>query len=398
MKRLITSVCFCLAILIVHGQGLVNVGDNAPVYNFTKLINAPQTQVYINELKGKPIALAFWGTWCAPCIPEMINLAKLQKQFGDKVQIIGVSNDNEQKLKYFLHKRPSKIWFASDPSQNLWNIFGINTAGHTALIDKEGKVVSITETHSIDSTVIQNLIDKKPIGVQENRGDRILSTNEDPIKLDSSTIYSFVMQPQLKGIGAMMRRPNSGAFAKRRITIINLAPTVILREAFTISVAKRIVYASKEDSVKSNQAAFCIDFIVSEADKPNLYTLFQNELNNHLPVKGELQKRVIYCYVLKPIEGKQVAISQSASSENKFAFNGLEFEGEGVPIKTFISYIENELNYPVYDATGLTKFYDIKFSRNNVEPLQSTKESLAKLGLELVKDQREMDVLVISSR
>jgi peroxiredoxin len=398
MRKLITSIFLCLTILIAQGQGLVNIGDNAPVYNFTKLINAPQTQVNIAELKGKPIALVFWGTWCAPCIPEMITLAKLQKRFGDKVQIIGVSNDNEQKIRYFLQKRPSKIWFASDPSQNLWSIFGINTAGHSALIDKDGKVVSITETHVIDSTIIQHLIDRRPIEVQENRGDRILSRNEDPINLDSSTIYSFVIQPALKGVAPMMRKPNDGSFANRRITIVNLVPIVILKEAFGISTSKRIVFSTKEDSIRSTQNPLCIDFIVSGGEKTNLTALFQKELTNHLPIRGEIQKKVLPCYVLRPIAGRQSSISQSKSSDNNFSFNGLEFEGEGIPIKTFVGYLENELNYPVLDATGLLHFYDIKFTRNNIEPLQSTKESLAKLGLELVKDQKEMDVLVISSR
>jgi hypothetical protein len=56
------------------------------------------------------------------------------------------------------------------------------------------------------------------------------------------------------------------------------------------------------------------------------------------------------------------------------------------------------LNYPVYDATGLTKYYNIDFTRNNIDPLTSTKESLAKLGLVLVKDRKEMDVLVITDK
>ena len=121
-------------------------------------------------------------------------------------------------------------------------------------------------------------------------------------------------------------------------------------------------------------------------------------MNKHLPVKAEIQKKTISCYVLRPIEGKQILIKLSAKTENEFSYNGLEFDGDGVLIKSFISYLENELNYPIYDATGLTKYYDIKFARNNIEPLKSTKESLEKLGLELVKDQKVMDVLYITTR
>ncbi len=398
MKKLICLTIVLFLLLKVSAQGLINIGDNLPAYNFTKLINSPSPQLDISSLKGKPLLINFWGTWCSPCLPEMKNLSKLQDIFGKKIQIIAVSNDSEEKLKYYQKINKTKIWLASDPSQNLWNLFGISTAGHIALINNEGKIVSITQSHIIDSTIIQELLDNKKITTEINKGDRVLRKNEDPISLDSSTLYSFVMQPQLLGIAPMMRRPNSGAFAKRRITIYNLSSAMILREAYNISVSKRVVYESKQDSTASNENKYCLDLIVSEKDKPNLYSLFKSELNNHLPVKGEIKKRNIPCYVLRPIENGKSLIEETSNQENKHTFNALEFEGKGISIEPFISYLENILNYPVFDDTGLVKRYNIDFLRNNINPLQSTKESLAKLGLELIKDSKEMSVLVISSK
>ncbi len=398
MNHLIIQAVFIFTTALSFGQGLVKIGDKAPKYYLNKIVNSPNTELDISDLKGKPTILAFWGTWCAPCVPEMINLGKLQKKISDKLQIIGVSNDNEQKLKTFLLKRPSKIWFASDPSNNLWNIFDVQTAGHTVLIDKNNNVVGATQTEKVDSTVINDLISSNQLTISEDRGAKRLAENQDPVKLDSTTLYSFVLQPELKGITPMMKQPRTGAFGKRRITIINLAPEVILREAYDISISTKVVYPTQQDSLTSTQNPFCIDFIVSGNDKSALKTLFQNELNNHLPVKAEIQKKSIPCYILRPIEGKPILIKQSTKSGNEFSFNGLEFGGEGVVIKSFVSYLENELNYPIYDATGLVKYYDIDFKRNNIEPLQSTKEGLAKLGLELAKDQKEMDVLVITAK
>ena len=122
----------------------MNIGNNIPTYTLTNVINSPNSQIDISALKGKPILINFWGTWCSPCIPEMTNLSKIQKLFGEKIQIIAVSNDSEDKLKYYLKNSKSKIWLASEPSQNLWNIFGISTAGHIALFNKDGKLTSIT--------------------------------------------------------------------------------------------------------------------------------------------------------------------------------------------------------------------------------------------------------------
>lgn len=398
MKRITGFIAFAILFLTARGQGLVKTGDDMPDYNFTTVINAPFNKIHTNELKGKPMLIAFWGTWCAPCVPEMIELGKLQRKFGAKVQFIAVSNDDEPKLRNFLKKRPSKIWFASDASQNLWSIFGINSAGHTALINKTGKVVSVVETHLIDSATLHNLVDDKPVALQESRGDRVMNTEEEPIALDSSTLYSFTLQLGLKGIAPMMRKPTKGPFAGRRITIINLPPLVVLKEAFDISSLKRLAFSSKEDSVLSVKDPLCVDIIVPEESKGDLSIIFQKELANHLPVKGTMEQREMDCYVLRPIAGQSMLVKQSSSTANTFSFNGLSFEGEGIPFKIFVGYLENTLDLPVYDDTGFTNRYDINFSRNNIEPVESTRESLAKLGLALVKEKREMDVLIISGK
>jgi thiol-disulfide isomerase/thioredoxin len=47
------------------------------------------------ELHGKVVIVNFWATWCPPCreeIPEMIDLAN---RYKDRLQIIGVSEDDD---------------------------------------------------------------------------------------------------------------------------------------------------------------------------------------------------------------------------------------------------------------------------------------------------------------
>jgi len=45
------------------------------------------------DLRGKVVIVNFWATWCPPCRAEIPDLVALQAAYGDRLQIIGVSQD-----------------------------------------------------------------------------------------------------------------------------------------------------------------------------------------------------------------------------------------------------------------------------------------------------------------
>ena len=45
------------------------------------------------KLKGKPVLLNLWATWCAPCVIEMPTLDDLASEMGDDVKVLTVSQD-----------------------------------------------------------------------------------------------------------------------------------------------------------------------------------------------------------------------------------------------------------------------------------------------------------------
>ena len=46
-----------------------------------------------NDRRGKVTIVNFWATWCPPCRAEIPDLVALQKKYGDRLQVIGVSQD-----------------------------------------------------------------------------------------------------------------------------------------------------------------------------------------------------------------------------------------------------------------------------------------------------------------
>src|SRR5436309_6943327 len=68
------------------------IGAQAP--DFT--VQDSDRTVSLHDLKGKPIVLNFWTSWCKPCVDEMPSLVQLQKRMGDRVTVLAVSWDQDE--------------------------------------------------------------------------------------------------------------------------------------------------------------------------------------------------------------------------------------------------------------------------------------------------------------
>jgi cytochrome c biogenesis protein CcmG/thiol:disulfide interchange protein DsbE len=44
----------------------------------------------LSQLEGTPVLVNFWGSWCPPCKEEMPRLVEAHREFGDRVQFLGV--------------------------------------------------------------------------------------------------------------------------------------------------------------------------------------------------------------------------------------------------------------------------------------------------------------------
>ena len=64
-------------------------------------------EVVFDSLRGKPLVVNFWATWCPPCVKELPEINQFYKEArGKGWQVLGLAVDKAEPVQAFLQKTP----------------------------------------------------------------------------------------------------------------------------------------------------------------------------------------------------------------------------------------------------------------------------------------------------
>ena len=99
----------------------------------------------IAELRGYPVVVNKWASWCGPCRAEFPVFQKAAIQEARRIAFLGVdSSDNDDQAKTFLADFPLPYPSYRDPELKVARVFnGVGAFPTTAFYDKRGKVAYV---------------------------------------------------------------------------------------------------------------------------------------------------------------------------------------------------------------------------------------------------------------
>lgn len=123
------------------------IGRVAPSFELPVLPDVPgaesHTRVSIESLRGTPVILNFWATWCRPCVSEHGVLRDAARDTSDGVKFYGVAyEDTDENIRDFLKRAGSGYPTLVDEGGKAAIAYGLYGVPETFFIDAKGTIVA----------------------------------------------------------------------------------------------------------------------------------------------------------------------------------------------------------------------------------------------------------------
>ena len=142
-------------------------GSLAPDF---QLQNLDGQAVSLNDLRGKPVMVNFWATWCGPCRDEMPLIQEIfeDKEWSDKGLVILAVDIGESlsTVKEFVESYGLSFQVLLDSEQGVAKNYNIRGIPATFFIDKDGiiqdmQIGAFTSKAEIEQRLVNSIVSNK---------------------------------------------------------------------------------------------------------------------------------------------------------------------------------------------------------------------------------------------
>jgi thiol-disulfide isomerase/thioredoxin len=137
------------------------VESGKPINNFS-FIDESGAQHYISDFVGKAVYIDFWASWCIPCIDQIPEFKKLEKEFAEKnINFIKINLDNSsfiwQKKSKDLQIEENNFFAPNSFKSESAKAFNVTSIPAFFILDKNGSVFNANPDRPSGSEIRKQL-------------------------------------------------------------------------------------------------------------------------------------------------------------------------------------------------------------------------------------------------
>jgi cytochrome c biogenesis protein CcmG, thiol:disulfide interchange protein DsbE len=128
---------------LTHQRHAPKIGRPAPAFTLRRVNGAGKLS--LASLRGRPVVLNFWASWCVPCKGEAKMLEQAWQQYRAKgVVFLGVDyHDVTSDARTFLSHHGVTYTTVQDGSGMVGDRYGLTGVPETFFIDRSGRLVGV---------------------------------------------------------------------------------------------------------------------------------------------------------------------------------------------------------------------------------------------------------------
>lgn len=394
LRKGFVGVALCHAVMLtICGIESPKNGEPPPALQLGEILRGPSKEkIAWNALKDKVVVVEFWNTACGPCIEAIPHWNQLVTRFSkEPVVFLSISDDNPDRVKKFLEKRPISGWIAIDgPLAPTAEAFGVVGIPHTVLVDRSGKIAAVTHPDHLKAEHIQELLDGKPSSLPPRQ------TYTAPMAAAKSPDIALPQTIEVSITGPFPK-PN-GAYANRSwrfncIFTADKAPVPDILATF-FQVSEKLL-----PPLGFGEELYDVTAAGPPEKRAQLETAFINEARAKWNIAIEPIRREFDVYVMTIGSANPPALKRVQARRGGGQIPG-GFKVGGQPIRSVASFFEMSLDKPVIDETHLDGLWaaEVKWEMTaeelsteaNPDPAKVIKAAREQLGLELRRAKRQL--------
>ena len=121
------------------GASPTAIGSVAPDF---ELVDLDGNSVHLSALRGRPVIVNFWASWCVPCADEFPLLRDAHERHADEgLVVVGiVYQDRSQAASQFMARHDAAWIAAADPEGSVAERYEVLGPPETFLIGRDGRI------------------------------------------------------------------------------------------------------------------------------------------------------------------------------------------------------------------------------------------------------------------